>query len=116
MKKKYPPSFFRKIDRLDQFSWHWIPSKGKSGGILGGVKSCTFNITGTSQGDFHIKIQLFDTKLLLSWALIFIYGAAQEEHKQEFLIELAAVCSDQTIPILIGGDFNLLSSFQEKKK
>lgn len=81
---------------------------------LGGVKSCRFNITGTSQGDFHIKMQLFDTKLLLSWAIIFVYGAAQEENKQVFLSELAAVCSDQTIPILLGGDFNLLRSSDEK--
>lgn len=46
--------------------------------------------------------------------MIFIYGAEQDEHKQEFLTELAAVCFDQTIPILIGGDFSLLRSSQEK--
>lgn len=79
-----------------------------------GAKSRKFKIVGTSQGDFHVKIQLFDTKLMVHWVVVFVYGAAQDEHKQEFLTELVDVCSDPSILVLIGGDFSLLRSFEEK--
>lgn len=46
--------------------------------------------------------------------MVFVYGVAQGEYKQEFLTELADVCSDQRTPVLIGGDFYLLRSSEEK--
>ena len=38
MKKKFSSSFFRNIDPYKIFEWNWIPSIGKSGGMLCGVK------------------------------------------------------------------------------
>jgi hypothetical protein len=59
---------------------------------------------------------VLDTRLLLCWAMVIVYGAAQAEHKQEFLTELAVVCSSQRIPVIIGEGVNLLISSQEKNK
>jgi hypothetical protein len=42
-----------------------------------------------------------------TWLLVVVYGVAYEEDEDDFIIELANVCSDQTFPLLIGGDFNL---------
>jgi hypothetical protein len=38
MKKKYTYKFFRTIDPNRAFGWYWLPSKGRSGGILCGIK------------------------------------------------------------------------------
>ena len=43
-------------------------------------------------------------------------GAAQDSDKDEFLTELGRVFSDQSVPLLVGGDFNLLRSSAEKNK
>jgi exonuclease III len=43
-----------------------------------------------------------------------VYGAAQEAQKPPFLGELVRMCENETKPILIGGDFNIIHSPQEK--
>jgi hypothetical protein len=48
--------------------------------------------------------------------LIIVYGAAQASEKEDFLVELGNICSNQTLPILVGGDFNLLRFSSEKNK
>ena len=45
-----------------------------------------------------------------------MYGDAQKEHKSRFLSELSAVCSRSQVPLLIGGDFNILRKVEEKNK
>jgi len=45
-----------------------------------------------------------------------VYGAAQEENKKTFLAELADFCGKNKNPILIGGDFNLISSLLKKTR
>jgi hypothetical protein len=47
---------------------------------------------------------------------VIVYGAAQSCDKEEFLVELGNVCSNQTLPLLVGGDFNLLRFSSEKNK
>lgn len=42
------------------------------------------------------------------WKVVVVYGSAYEEHKQEFLDELTNVSSSSSIPMLIGGDFNMV--------
>jgi hypothetical protein len=51
-----------------------------------------------------------------NWALIGVYGAAHEENKNEFLIELASFCHGILMPYIVGGDFNILRHSGEKKQ
>ena len=37
MKKHFSDKFFRKVDSGKSFAWHWVPSRGKSRGILCGL-------------------------------------------------------------------------------
>jgi hypothetical protein len=59
---------------------------------------------------------VFDKKINKTWALVIVYGASHEVGKEEFLVELAQVCSNQTFPISVGGNFNLLRFSLEKNK
>jgi hypothetical protein len=43
-----------------------------------------------------------------------VYGAAQDEHKPKFLAELVRVCEAETLPKLIGGDFNIMHRQEHK--
>jgi hypothetical protein len=52
----------------------------------------------------------------VKWCLIIVYGAAHNCDKEEFLVELGNICSNQTLPILVGEDFNLLRFSSEKNK
>ena len=44
-----------------------------------------------------------------------IYGAAQEEHKNDFLAELALFRNNMTEPYIVG-DFNIVRYAYEKKE
>ncbi len=48
------------------------------------------------------------------WALVLVYGLMQNEFKEQFLLELVNMCRYEALPILIGGDFNILRSHDEK--
>ena len=49
-----------------------------------------------------------------SWRLITVYGAAYDEHKQDFLDELNNIMDSWDGPTLLGGDFNLIRSSSDK--
>jgi hypothetical protein len=48
--------------------------------------------------------------------LINVYGSTQEDHKEEFLRELATFCDKSKEPYVVGGDFNILRFSYEKNK
>jgi hypothetical protein len=43
-----------------------------------------------------------------------VYGAAQDAQKAEFLAELVRICDTNTLPMLVGGDFNIIRRQEEK--
>ena len=43
-----------------------------------------------------------------------VYGAAQPELKVEFLADLVRICGSEQLPILVGGDFNIIRRREEK--
>jgi hypothetical protein len=47
---------------------------------------------------------------------VVVYGPAQDDKKTMFLTELVSMCSREALPLLIGGDFNILRSPDEKNK
>ena len=48
--------------------------------------------------------------------LVSVYGPPHDDNKEEFLIELSQICTNQSYPALIGGDFNILRFSSEKNK
>jgi hypothetical protein len=116
IKKDFSPAFFRTIEPHGLFAWKWISSIGRSGGILGGFRLSGFSLTDTMVGRFFLEVTLMDLKLSLNWCLVIVYGDVQLCDKEDFLIELGMVCSDLRLPLLIGGDFNILRFSSEKNK
>jgi hypothetical protein len=73
-----------------------------------------FDIGGIDEGEFHVKFLLRNKEDGFKWALIAVYGAAQDGLKGAFLAELAQTCSKECVPVLVGGDFNIIRNPQEK--
>jgi exonuclease III len=46
--------------------------------------------------------------------MVAVYGAAQDEHKPAFLSELVRICEDEPLPMIVGGDFNIIRRREEK--
>jgi exonuclease III len=105
---------------LDNFSggrnfvWHWTAPHGRSGGILLGVNLDTMDIGSIDDGDFFIKFKLSDRKSDFKWVLVAVYGAAQPEFKESFLTELVQACTNEKLPLCLGGDFNIIRNSREK--
>lgn len=96
------------------FLWHWTKPHGRSGGILLGINLEVFDIGSIDEGDFYFKFHVRNKSDGFKWILIAVYGAAQAEFKEAFLIELVQTCAKETLPILVGGDFNIIRNPQEK--
>lgn len=107
-------SVIRKFDTQQEYIWLWNPSKGKSGGILVGIKLDSFDVGSFKQGEYMIQLNLWDKQTKCKWNLLVVYGAAQEEGKIPFLTELSSFCSNNQEPFLIGGDFNIIKYANEK--
>jgi exonuclease III len=97
------------------FVWFCLPPHGRSGGILAGFNTATLNVSNILSGDFCVKFHLKNKEDGFEWALVAVYGAAQDANKPHFLAELVRICESKTRPMLVGGDFNIIRRQEEKK-
>jgi hypothetical protein len=109
-------SLLRRFDANQDFLWLWNPSKGKSRGILVGVRREFYDVGSFKKGDFMLQVNLWDKQNRVKWNLLVVYGATQEKNKLKLLTELSHLCSSNLKPILIGGNFNLIRYANERNK
>ena len=91
-----------------------MPPHGRSGGMLVGFNSSSFSIQSVVRGDFCVKFHVRSKRDGFLWSLVVVYGAAQDDKKPEFLAELVRICEGETVPMLVGGDFNIIRREEEK--
>ena len=82
--------------------------------MLVGVNSTTLHVNNVSHGDRCVKFKLRSRSDGFEWSLVSVYGAAQDDKKHEFLAELSRICQDDTQPMLVGGDFNIIRRKEDK--
>lgn len=90
------------------FQWRWLPAKGWSGGILMGVKVDILEIETTEVLDFCVTMTIRNRMSNYRFVVTTVYGPAQHEFSGEFLHELDGVCDKESLPMIFGGDFNLI--------
>ena len=84
--------------------------------MLMGINQGCFEIENIEDGDYHIKFLIKNKVDGFRWALLSVYDAAQEEHREHFLSELVRACTScGDLPFLVGGDFNIIRNPLEKK-
>jgi hypothetical protein len=116
MQESIDDGILRQIDPGQDYLWKWIPSRGRSGGILSGVNLQYFDVGSFMEGKYFLQLNLWDKDKKMKWNFINVYGAAQEENKIEFLTELADTIHKIKEPVLLGGDFNIIRHSKEKNK
>jgi hypothetical protein len=113
-RSNFSSSFLRYLAGGQDFVWFCLPPHGRSGGILAGFNSNSLMVKKVDPGDFSVKFHLRSKLDGFEWAFVAVYGAAQDAHKPPFLAELVRICENETLPMLVGGDFNIIRSPQEK--
>ena len=96
------------------YVWYCLPPHGRSGGMLLGFNNATLAVQDVVSVDFCVKLHLRSKVDGFRWALVVVYGAAQDNKKPEFLAELVRICEGVTVPLLVGGDFNIIRRQNEK--
>jgi exonuclease III len=102
------------LGRRKEFCWNWLPSTGSAGGILLGFNSDIFEVEIWCIKKFSINSVVVNKKDKFKCRICVVYGAVDEENKQEFLDELHDCVVEYNEPLLIGGDFNLVRSQKDK--
>jgi exonuclease III len=71
-------------------------------------------VNNVDNGEFCVKLYLRSKHDGFEWILVSVYGAAQDSRKPEFLSELVRLYDNETKPILLAGDFNILRRPEDK--
>jgi hypothetical protein len=82
--------------------------------MLVGINNQTIKVKNVMTGDRCVRFHVANKSDNFEWALVAVYGAAQDAQKADFLAELVRFCEDDSIPILVGGDFNIIRRQNEK--
>jgi hypothetical protein len=79
-----------------------------------GINVDTFSVQDVVVGERCAKFYVTTRCDNFKWVIVAVYGAAQDEHKAEFLAELVRLCENETLPLLVGGDFNIMRRKEDK--
>jgi hypothetical protein len=88
--------------------WTWLPCNGHSGGLLIGVDKEVATVLCEEQGEFFHSVNLSMIEDDFTWMLVNVYGPAHDDRKLDFLEEIQDKILATEIPIMLGGDFNLV--------
>jgi exonuclease III len=88
--------------------------QGAFRGILLGVKDRGLEVEDTKVGEFYISMVLRNKVSNFRWELITVYGPANHEKTPDFIAELSRKCLLATLPMVLGGDINLIRLANEK--
>jgi hypothetical protein len=80
----------------------------------GDNNSTTLQVNKVVNGSHCVNFNLRSKADGFEWSLIPVYGAAQEVNKPDFLAELVRVCEAESLPKLVGGDFNIMRRQEDK--
>lgn len=114
-KMDFSPIFLETLVSFGDFTWQYLPANGTTGGILLGIDLNLFDPIRWNVGLFYVSCDIKNKVDGFSWKFVAVYGPAYENLKQQFLDEITSVCNACTLPILVGGDFNLIRQAKEKK-
>ena len=113
-KENFSPSFLKGILGNRNFTWNHLPAVGSAGGVLVGVNNDCFDVISWEVKKFSdsviAKIKSRDKIVRITT----VYGSAYEDGKQAFISELHELFINWEGPALIGGDFNLVRSQEDK--
>lgn len=110
----FSPGRLRSFTGNVPFRWEYLKARGSAGGILVGANSELFTMSNVITLKFSVSVVLTNKVSSFAFKWITVYGSAYDNGKQEFLDELEMIMESWNGPIMIGGDFNLVRSTDDK--
>jgi hypothetical protein len=104
----------RWLEHRGQFNWNWVLATGHSGGLLLGIIDECFEVVFWRKGSFFISADILQCNNNLKWRFMLVYGPTDHVRTPEFLGELEQEVSKCQLPIVVGGDFNLVRRAEDK--
>lgn len=107
-------------NELDRFcggrDFHWLtkPAEGHSGSLLMGVNLELVDVVEVDLGEFFISMLVESKREKKRWRIVNVYGPVQTDKKDRFLHELTEMVLVEQEAVMIGGDYNLVRSAEEK--
>lgn len=93
IRSSFEPYELDALGGASSFHWEWLPAVRRSGGILLGVKTDSFEVVGFSRGSFFLAVEVIQRNNDFRWELVVVYGPADRERSLDFLRELYAKIS-----------------------
>ena len=78
-RSSFSAPFLTSLAEGGDFEWHCLPPQGRSGSILVGINMATLKVKNVFNGDWCITFHLVSKLDGFEWAMIPVYGAAQDE-------------------------------------
>jgi hypothetical protein len=88
---------------------------GKVGGILVGINMETTSIQRMETRDFCVKLFVKTKSDEFEWILVGVYGAAHGALKPDFIADMVRTSESKNLPMLVGGDFNIIRYFNARR-
>ncbi|CAD6340438.1 unnamed protein product [Miscanthus lutarioriparius] len=64
--------------------------------------------------EFCISMSVRDRISNFRWLIVMVYGPSQHDKSRDVLYELSQIYEKATLPIILGGDFNLIREISDK--
>ena len=113
-RQNFSPSFLKNLLGNKKFAWNHLPVVGTTGGILVGVNNDCFDVISWDIRRFSVSVIVNIKNMDKIIRITIVYGSAYEDGKQAFTSELHVLFINWEGPALIGGDFNLVRSQDDK--
>lgn len=94
--------------------WEWVPSIGRSSGILFGCDSSKFSYISHTAHQFSLDIHLECKTDGHKWQVTIVYGPVDRSKKPDLWIELDQIRGSSRIPWILCGDFNVIRHRNDK--
>jgi hypothetical protein len=97
-----PITNFRNYRAVLVFSWVWLEARGRSGGILLGVKGDILEMESHVCGEFSITATFRNRTSNFRWKVAMVYVPAHHDLSTDFLEELNNICNSCELPLILG--------------
>jgi exonuclease III len=114
IKQDFTDEELRSLEVGETFVWCWLPASGRSGGMLMGFRESMFEIEAIDTGRHFVSVDVILRTARLTLRIFGIYGPTYHALSASFLQELSIKVENTTMPIIMGGDFNLHIIEQDK--
>lgn len=97
-------------------AWQWIPARGHSGGLAMGINTDLFEIEEVNLLQHSMWRLVRNRVSNFRYWVANVYGPAQHTLSADFITELSDMCTSIQLPVIMGGDFNLIRGNRDRNK